>query len=194
MEQRRKPWRLLQRQYQGPLLALLLAACSGGNTPTRPDNGWQNFGFGQTIRLGNPFPFEPPIAYVFRESRNLGVGRTMKIDYTVTGNGTLQTPQDNPPAQIRLFLWRDGDTGGNNASFRIWCPTPGSLAPGQRVLSCAINGSWTGVFGVPVSDAGIASLINTYNAMGFTCGGRDFAGKGCRGNGVQMRINSFGVQ
>lgn len=182
------------------LALLLLAACSR-NTIQQPsaNNGWQNFALRQTSQLNNPFALNPTIGYVITNPRNLAIGRTIELNYTITGDGDLATPEDNPPAQITLLLWRSGDdfSGKNEKqNYRLWCGglARGQLTPGDHIMRCAISQNWTGVNGRRVGEfpGALQDVLNNASSIGFTCGGRDFFGKGCFGSG-SMRINSFAV-
>jgi hypothetical protein len=180
-----------------PLLLLISCSRGGGNQQPSPGPGWSNFGGGETRQLANPFFLNPLIAYVIRQPNNLAVGRTITLDYTVNGSGNIQTPNDNPPAQFRLFLWQSGDNfsgQGDLANFRAWCPgVTGQLTEGNHIITCPVNGSWTGVFGAPLGNR-INQLVANISSVGFTCGGRDFAGKGCQANNISVRINRWQIQ
>jgi hypothetical protein len=193
---------MLSRAAIAAALILLLAACSRGTQqPSPPSSGWSNFANNQATQLSNPFSLQSPplIAYIITAPRNLALNRTITLNYTVFGSGSIATPNDEPPAQFRLFIWQNGDNfsgQGDLANYRAWCSQvqPGQLTEGDHILSCALNGTWTGVLGRPLGDQRMNQVIANVSSVGFTCGGRSFAGKGCSANNVRVRINEWSIR
>lgn len=195
------------------LFATLLAGCggsggsSGGSCTTNlctyagllaPTSGWETYGTGTGYAgvLNNPFTIPAKssgksINYVYTAPPALAVGKTITLNYSVDGTATFgpADPSDVAPATIALFIWENGDTGGETG--RYWCATRPNLVLGDnQTLSCVINSTWTDVDGKAATPG-----PNAF-AVGFTFGGQYFAGHGvwATSGSATFKVNSYTVQ
>jgi len=199
-----------------PLLAILsLGACSGNQQhppnmqPPLTPGQWYNSGQGKTIQLANPFDVPAQssgqvVGYVITKPGALADGQTITLNYSVSLSANaifgVADPNDEPPATVHLFVWRNGDDlscNGAMVSYRFWDPAGRQLQPGDnQTLSGKLDSNvWTNCYG-KVDANGFAGAIANAFAVGWTFGGHKFYGHGVdmtAGN-ASIRINSFTVQ
>jgi hypothetical protein len=204
-------------------LALAMAGCQSGNCGNictyrgllAPQAGiWTGYGTGTGAgyvrRLPNPF-FIPSQAssvsvnYVYTSPpANIAPGAKMALTYSIDGDATFAPVAEGAcgstgcgPALLRLFVWENGDVGGD--TFRWWCTTAAPIViGGNQALACQLTpGNWSDVNGQNGSAQvqGFNDAIANPFAVGFTFGGM-YAGHGVQVTGGQamFKVNSFTIQ
>ncbi len=129
------------------------------------------------------------------------------LSFEIQGTGTVipKPTTDNPPAKIKLFLWRKGDpmTGqGPYEFYRWWSVASLDITqPGGYQLTAPLDpAQWTSVFGRsgtdPLAGNYFAQALSDLAAVGFTFGGASFAGHGDQSSGSQMTfvLHSYEVK
>lgn len=175
-------------RFLAPLFALLVAACDGGGgtSPTLPQApGWTPL-YSKGIARCDNFDFGE--LYYCVKQVNAQVGQTIRMTFTLSGDGTLYPMEaiDSPPATLRLFV-----SSNPSGSARWWCPSSKTdlIVPGTYSVSCKISAEWTGVYGI-ANDPPVGGI----NYVGYTMGGQSFAGHGVAARGhVHMTMNAYDV-
>ncbi len=184
---------------------LLVAGCGVANNPNdiaSPKPGqWVCFHCtGMTLNSDGSFTFPNSggaVGYIYTGVSGNPEGKTVFLNYTVSGTGTvLPSPASGPGnAQVRLFLWRKGDDLACTATtewYRWWAPSAGSLVDGQYVISALID-PWTDCLGHQ-NEAQFAATTANLLGIGFTFGAQ-FFGHGAYSTGTNtFKINSFTIQ
>jgi hypothetical protein len=152
--------------------------------------------------------------YVYTKAVGLAVGKTMTLNYTISGSGTLTSvPNDTDPPTISLFIWKKGDnlscglasnnqppsTAGPLQYYRQFLVARPALVIGSpQTVSAQITATnWGACFGENAGQtAGFAQAVSNAAYMGFTLGGRSFAGHGVflKSGSLTFTINSFMIQ
>lgn len=173
------------------LLAMFLAACGGGGNNPPPLPSAPNFTALYSTGIGRCDDFTFGELHYCVKQLNARVGQTIRMTFTLSGNGTLYPVEaaDLAPATLRLFV--SGDPSGYSTT-RWWCPTSKTdlIVPGTYTVACTISSEWTGVGGgLPTPP------IGGINYVGYTTGGQYFAGHGvaAKDGTVRMTINQYDV-
>ena len=186
--------------YQG-LLAPQAGIWTGYGTGT---------GAGYVQRLPNPFliPSQASrvsVNYAYTSPpANIVPGAKMALIYSIDGDATFTPVAEGAcgsagcgRALLRLFVWENGDVGGN--TFRWWCTTAAPIViGGNQALACQLApGNWSDINGQNGSAQvqGFNEAIANPFAVGFTFGGM-YAGHGVQVTGGQamFKVNSFTIQ
>jgi len=197
------------------LMIILASACSmfsgagsSAFTIPIPDAGqWVDFGRNEPAISSGAFTFPGPsgVAGYFytKPPATIAQGQTVTLVYSIDGNAPdwgVRDPTDEPPATMHLFLWRSGDDlscDGVMASYRFWAP-PGvtlKLGDNQTLTSVLDPSVWTNCYGQH-DTTGFAGALENAMGIGFTFGGRYFAGHGVylsRGSAT-FKVNSYTVR
>lgn len=151
------------------------------------------------LGTGFIFPNTDGPHYVTKMAGPLGI---MSLKFSIEGDGKLVPTDSDPPARVRLFMQRRGDTlsgAGEYEHYRWWSHDVALFGPGDYELSVDMRdgANWTSVFGkagntVQTSfDAALKDLVK----VGFTFGG-SFAGHGvyCKEGGpVTFTLKDFSI-
>jgi hypothetical protein len=140
------------------------------------------------------------IHYVFRRAPNVQPEQTITMTFSLEGNGRLLPNEGRPPAKVRLFMQRQGDTLTAKEPYKRWWSKAyiELVSPGEFTLSAKIAPSeWTSVFGAVGSTvpAEFADCVANLAHLGFTFGG-NFAGHGVyvTGGAVRFLLNEYSVK
>ena len=155
--------------------------------PINPDTG-QSYSIGMpSLMAVSPegyhyfdFPASDGVHYVTAAAPKMAVGRTITMRFAIEGDAKLVPTQGDPPAKVRLYFERTGDTMTAAEQFKRWWSAPLDLAPGDYTLSATVSPEqWSDVFGHSGTDAPqqFADCVANTGNIGFTFGGT-FAGHG----------------
>jgi hypothetical protein len=196
-------------------LVVLMSACSilggaGSSSSTIPiptAGQWVDFGGNEPAISGGAFTFPGPsgVAGYFytKPPATIAQGQTVTLVYSIEGSTPVWGVSDTtdvPPATMHLFLWRSGDDlscNGAMASYRFWAASGVTLKLGDnQTLTSVLDPSvWTNCYGQHDTSGFAAALANAMG-IGFTFGGRNFAGHGVylsRGSAT-FKVNSYTVR
>lgn len=146
------------------------------------------------------FPSSDGVHYVVEPAPQLQMGQVVKLDFNVSGSGTV-LPVQGDTAWVTLFMQRRGDnlTGsGPYQQYRYW-GAKARLANGDGTASCTLTpDQWTDVFGKPGTDFQTAFQDCVANAemIGMTFGdpGAGATGHGCYSSGGnRFTLKSFTI-
>lgn len=186
------------------LIALLLAACNDDNPapPAPPSYSYWTFVYSSNVSGAcDDFDFpQQDGAHYCVKALHASLGQSITMSFTITGDGTLVPPGDSPPGTTRLFLWRRGDnmTGaGQYQQYRYWS-TSTNLSPGSHTVTISLSPeNWTDVYGQSGSanPGAFSAALSDLQGIGYTFGGRDFAGHGDYAQGVvHFHLDQYMVQ
>jgi len=174
-----------------------VSACSvfvgaGSLSSTKPIPGaeqWVDFGRNEPTISNGAFTFPGPsgVAGYFytKPPATIAPGQTVTLVYSIDGSTPVwgvSDPNDVPPANIHLFLWRSADDlscNGVMASYRFWAPSGITLKLGDnQTLTSVLDPSvWTNCYGKN-DTSGFAGELENAMGIGFTFGGQSFFGHG----------------
>lgn len=131
------------------------------------------------------FPSKDGIHYVQTPAPSLAVGRVIKMQCSITGDGTIvptEVPEVGP--RMRLYIQRQGDNfsgAGQYQQYRYWSTDYLDLrSTGDFEMTVALDpDKWSDVFGMKGTDfsGAFAACVTNASVIGFTFGG-NFAGHG----------------
>lgn len=188
------------------LILLILAACSS-HTPWTPPPlpqappGWSPI-TGQGTQPCNDFDFPTNnlVGYCYNGSIKPRLGQYIHMTFTITGDASQLVPDgDALPPTMSLFLWRDGDNMtclGSMQQYRWWTAKTTLTAGTHTVTARLTPENWTDCYGGngAANPSLFEAALNDLRGVGYTFGGRDFAGHGIRASGpVHFTLNSFTV-
>jgi hypothetical protein len=119
--------------------------------------------------------------YVIKQAPPVRAGQSVTLRFAITGAGKLVPTQGEPPARVRLFLQKRGDTMTAAEEYKRWWSADSvELVPGEFTLKAQLTpGQWLSVFGKNGAEAPseFQAAISDLGNVGFTFGGK-FAGHG----------------
>ena len=160
------------------------------STPSELSNTWTvlySAGTPASFTDSVDIPQQPgSIHYVIKAPPPVTLGQTVSLTFTVEGDGEWKPTEGDPPARVRLFLWRKGDnlTGqGEYEFYRFWSSDSVSInSAGTYTFTEVLDpAKWTAVYGKGDVNGFNGCLSNLYG-VGFTFGGM-FAGHGVYSSG-----------
>jgi hypothetical protein len=190
------------------VIAFLLLTGAQPNIPPVGVGEWADFGTaagsGFTGRLSNPFtfPVKSSVNYVYTKlAAKPAVGQIVTLNFSIDGNAVYGAADTNEacPCHVGLLVWRAGDDlsgAGAYASYRFFSHQTVPLQPGQQMLSVKLDPAlWINVWG-QTDATGFAAALDNVQYMGFTFGGKYFAGHGVwtTSGSASFKVNSFSVQ
>jgi hypothetical protein len=191
------------------LLPLFLTACGGGNNPSPPPSPSSGWTFEYSSNVSNPcsdfdFPSRDGAHYCVNGAVKPKAGQTITMSFTISGSGTLAVvdPNDTLPATIHLFMQRAGDDLsciGQFQQYRYWAARTVLAGPNTYTVTAPVTPSqWTDCYGKPGSDlpAQFQAVLNNLSGVGYTFGGKSFAGHGvyATGGSVHFKLNTYQSQ
>lgn len=135
------------------------------------------------------FPSQDGVHYVVEPAPSLQMGQVVKLEFNVSGSGTV-VPVQGDKATVSLFMQRRGDnlTGsGPYQQYRYW-HSGAPLVNGDGSLSCTLTpDQWGDVFGSNGMEhqSEFAACVANAEMIGMTFGdpGAGATGHGCYSNG-----------
>jgi len=127
-------------------------------------------------------PYQDGLHYVVQGTRGNPTDKTITIKFELIGSGELlaSDPGETCPCSVSLYLQQQGDTLTAADEFKRWWSHKIPLNPQGEASVVVSPENWIQVFGKRGSDfpqqfqAAMSNLAN----VGFTFGGRHFAGHG----------------
>jgi hypothetical protein len=162
---------------------------SEGVTKIREDNGEHYF----------VIPQSGHVNYVLRKSPSTSiVGKRMTIRFSIIGDGSVAPVSDELPATLSMIFQIKGDDWVNQDG-RWWYITRADISkPGYYELSAEIRPElWSNVQGKhgDTRPDDFSDSANDVANIGFTFGGKSFAGHGVKANGaVRFQLHSFEIK
>lgn len=147
-----------------------------------------------------PSQSQGSVHYVVELAPSLQMGSVVKLDFNVSGSGTV-VPVQGTTAQVSLFMQRKGDnlTGsGAYQQYRYW-HSAAPLTTGDGSLSCTLTpDQWGDVFGSNGMEhqSEFAECVANCEMIGFTFGdpGAGASGHGCYSSGSnRFTLKSFTI-
>ena len=169
-------------KYSGPVgMPTNSAATSGWSirySPGMPPSMSQNADGTYYVDL----PYQDGLHYVVQGAQSDPTGKTITIKFELVGAGELlaSDPGETCPCSVSLYLQQQGDTLTAADEFKRWFSRKIPLNPQGEASVVVSPENWIQVFGKSGSDSPQqfqAAMSNLAN-VGFTFGGRHFAGHG----------------
>jgi hypothetical protein len=66
------------------------------------------------------FPLKDGVHYVIKQAPPVRAGQSVTLRFAITGAGKLVPTQGEPPARVRLFLQKRGDTMTAAEEYKRW--------------------------------------------------------------------------
>lgn len=135
-------------------------------------------------------------------SKPIQVGQSMSLTFDIEGKGkVVPVPgTDEPPARLKLYIQQAGDSMTAADEFKRWWTVQYvDLVAGRSTLNVKIDpANWSQVYGrngAQYPGEFKTALSNAAN-VGFTLGGKSFAGHGVMSSGGTMKfiIKEFAVK
>lgn len=127
------------------------------------------------------FPNKDGVHYIYTQTSGVEIGNTITMKFAIVGDGILLPTQREPPARVRLYLQRAGDTlTAAEEDKRWWSVGTVELVKGEHILTAVVAPeNWSNVFGKNGKERpeAFSQTISHLANMGFTFGGV-FAGHG----------------
>lgn len=194
-----------RRNWIFALFGLLIGCTSNtSNNPPPPSSSqWVCFHCsGMSVASNGSFAFPPisgAVGYIYTAASGNPSGKTITLDYTVSGTGTIlpSAASGTGKAQLRLFLWRKNDDLACSSTtewYRWWSASAGDLTVGHHtVTAVVVPDQWTDCYARKDANQFAATTANLLG-IGFTFGA-EFFGHGVYSTGSNnFTINSFTVQ
>ena len=192
-------------------MALLLAACGGGESitaPTTPSLSMDAAAWSFRYSPGMPehpvaalnggwqfdFPMQDGVHYLTTPMTADLRGKSITVKTEITGEAAYAWHADNcnAPARARIMVQRQGDDL-RSASGRWWADTPLDLRPGVVTITVPIAPErWSNVEG---RRDGFEDAMANPGYVGLTFGGGCFFGHGVWlfGGAARMKVAGFAV-
>lgn len=146
------------------------------------------------------FPSQDGVHYVVKPAPKLDMGSVVKLEFNVSGSGTV-LPVQGDTAWVTLFMQRRGDNlsgSGPYQQYRYW-GAKARLASGDGSMSCTLTpDQWSDVFGSNGMEhqTEFADCVANAEMIGFTFGdpGAGATGHGAYSNGGnRFTLKSFTI-